>query len=63
MSRRTNGTNRAGTMVNASRFTGYGRASKKTAASLAELNDHINKNINSIIITGGIEKSNDKSNH
>ena len=41
MSRRTNGTNRAGAMVNASRYTGYGRPKKKTA-SLAELNGQIN---------------------
>ncbi|MFQ8839867.1 MAG: hypothetical protein ACLR8P_01780 [Clostridium fessum] len=50
MSRRTNGTNRAGAMVNASRYTGYGKPKKKTA-SLAELNGHINKNINSLIIS------------
>ena len=49
MSRRTNGTNRAGAMLNASRYTGYGKPKKKTA-SLAELNGHINKNINSLII-------------
>lgn len=55
MSRRTNGTNRAGALLNASRYTGYGKPKKKTA-SLAELNGHINKNINSLIIsrdTGG----------
>ncbi|MEI3350033.1 MAG: hypothetical protein V8R18_02675 [Clostridium sp.] len=28
MSRRTNGTNRAGAMVNASRYTGYGKPKK-----------------------------------
>lgn len=62
MSRRTNGTNRAGMLINASRFTGYGKP-RKTADSLAELNGHINKNINRVIITGGVERSNDKSNN
>ena len=50
MSRRTNGTNRAGALLNASRYTGYGKPKKKTA-SLAELNGQINKNINSLIIS------------
>lgn len=42
MSRRRNGTNRAGAQLNASRFTGYGRPIKKTV-SLAELNGQIKK--------------------
>ena len=42
MSRRRNGTNRAGAMVNASRYTGYGKPIKK-AVSLAGLNDRIQK--------------------
>ena len=42
MSRRRNGTNRAGSLVNASRYTGYGRPQKK-AVSLVELNGHIKK--------------------
>lgn len=41
MSRRTNGTNRAAAMVNASKYTGYGKPKKK-AVTLAEVNDHIN---------------------
>lgn len=44
MSRRRNGTNRAGTAVGASRYTGYGKPKKKTV-SLVELNGQINKNI------------------
>ena len=44
MSRRRNGTNRAGALVNASRYTGYGRPQKK-AVSLAELNGHLQKNL------------------
>lgn len=44
MSRRRNGTNRAGSLVNASRYTGYGRPQKK-AVSLAELNGHIKNNL------------------
>ena len=61
MSRRTNGTNRAGALLNASRYTGYGKAKKKTA-SLAELNGQINKNINNLIISrdsGGCNGKND----
>ena len=50
MSRRTNGTNRAGALLNASRYTGYGKP-RKTTASLAELNGRINENINSLIIS------------
>lgn len=42
MSRRRNGTNRAGAMVNASRYTGYGKPIKKVV-SLAGLNDRIQK--------------------
>lgn len=42
MSRRRNGTNRAGVMVNASHYTGYGKPIKK-AVSLTELNDRIQK--------------------
>ena len=45
MSRRTNGTNRTGAMLNASRYTGYGKTKKKTA-SLAELNGHVNEKYN-----------------
>ena len=44
MSRRRNGTNRAGAAVGASRYTGYARPKKK-AVSLAELNGQINKKI------------------
>lgn len=61
MSRRTNGTNRAGALLNASRYTGYGKPKKKTA-SLAELNGHINKNINSLIISRDSGGCNGKSN-
>lgn len=60
MSRRTNGTNRAGAMINASRYTGYGKAKKKTA-SLAELNGQINKNINNLIISRDSGGCNGKS--
>lgn len=42
MSRRRNGTNRAGAMTNASRYTGYGKPIKKVV-SLTELNDRIQK--------------------
>lgn len=42
MIRRRNGTNRAGAMINASRFTGYGKPIKKVV-SLTELNDRIQK--------------------
>jgi hypothetical protein len=42
VSRRRNGTNRAGKMVNASRYTGYGKPIKKVV-SLTELNDRIQK--------------------
>lgn len=42
MSRRRNGTNRDGAMVNASRYTGYGKPIKKVV-SLTELNDRIQK--------------------
>lgn len=44
MSRRSNGTNRAGKLVGASRYTGYSKPIKK-AVSLAGLNDHIHKNL------------------
>ena len=42
MSRRRNGTNRAGAMTNASRYTGYGNPIKRVV-SLTELNDRIQK--------------------
>lgn len=42
VSRRRNGTNRAGKMVNARRYTGYGKPIKKVV-SLTELNDRIQK--------------------
>lgn len=42
MSRRRNGTNRAQSILNASRYTGYGKPIKK-AVTFAEVNDHINK--------------------
>ena len=58
MSRRTNGTNRAGALLNASRYTGYGKPKKKTAS----LNGHINKNINSLIISRDTGGCNGKSN-
>ncbi len=54
MSRRTNGTNRAGAMIGASKYTGYGKPKKKTA-SLAELNGHVNEKYNcsrTIIVDG-----------
>lgn len=60
MSRRTNGTNRTGAMINASRYTGYGKPKKKTA-SLAELNGRINKNINRLIISRDSGGCNGKS--
>jgi hypothetical protein len=56
MSRRRNGTNRAGAMVNASRYTGYGKPIKKVV-SLTELNDRIQKTIQSDYIRnyGGLQ--------
>lgn len=61
MSRRTNGTNRAGAMVNASRYTGYGKPRKMTA-SLAELNGHVNEKYNyTLIITGQGGENNGRS--
>ena len=62
MSRRTNGTTRAGGMLNPSRNTGYGKP-RKTTASLAELSGHINKNINSLIISRDSGGCNGKSNN
>lgn len=46
MSRRRNGTNRAQAGLNVSRYTGYGKPRKKVA-TLAEVNDHLNKTIHS----------------
>lgn len=60
MSRRTNGTNRTGAMIGASKYTGYWKAKKKTA-SLAELNGQINKNINDLIISRDSGGCNGKS--
>ena len=61
MSRRTNGTVRAGAMVNASRYTGYGKP-RKTTASLAELNGHVNEKYNyPLIITGQEGENNGRS--
>lgn len=60
MSRRTNGTNRAGAMIGASKYTGYGKPKKKTA-SLAVLNGQINKNINNLIISRDSGGCNGKS--
>lgn len=56
MSRRYNATNRAGTMVNGSKYTGYAKPKKK-AVSLAELNGLLNKNIQSNYktILGGLQ--------
>lgn len=62
MSRRTNGTNRAGTMLNASRYTGYGKPKKKTA-SLAELNGHVNEKYNYTLIITGQEGENNGSSY
>ena len=60
MSRRTNGTNRAGA-INASRYTGYGKP-RKTTASLAELNGHVNEKYNyTLIITGQGGENNGRS--
>lgn len=44
MSRRRNGTNRAQAAINASRYTGYGKPTKR-AVTLAEVNDHIRNKI------------------
>ena len=61
MSRRTNGTNRASAMLNASRYTGYGKP-RKTTASLAELNGHVNEKYNyTLIITGQGGENNGRS--
>ena len=56
MSRRRNGTNRAGAAVGASRYTGYGKPKRKTV-SLAELNGRLNKNVCDDYIrkTGGLQ--------
>ena len=56
MSRRRNGTNRAGAMTNASRYTGYGKPIKKVV-SLTELNDRIQKTTRSDYIRdyGGLQ--------
>lgn len=62
MSRRTNGTNRAGVPAGIQQCTGYGKPKKKTA-SLAELNGQINKNINNLIISRDSGGCNGKSNN
>lgn len=61
MSRRTNGTNRAGVPAGIQQCTGYGKPKKKTA-SLAELNGHVNEKYNyTLIITGQEGKNNGSS--
>ena len=62
MSRRTNGTNRAGALLNASRYTGYGKPKKKTA-SLAELNGKEKKKYNYTLIITGQEGENNGSSY